>query len=314
MSPSLITVVTLNFTANGGDGYPAKANGENFRLPARGWNAVGSRERGARLHLRGRLCRRRNHRGRRAGRAKGVFGFYFRELQPPATAYNTADTPQSGDLRIQNQAVRTDTVLDAHAVNLNGGTGDDRLNGSALDDVLTGNGGNDTLFGYGGNDLLRGGGGNDKLYGGPGRDTLLGGSGDDLLDGGEQIDQLEGGRGTDALTGGAGSDQYSYEFGDGSDTITEKTATPADTDELVFQDLVASDVTFRKHGNDTEILLSDGSVITLKDQQAGGGVEKVIFANGEQLDAPASSGRRSIVDRWRRTIRQPRLPRTLPPS
>ena len=30
-APALISVVTLNFTANGGDGYPIKANGENFR-------------------------------------------------------------------------------------------------------------------------------------------------------------------------------------------------------------------------------------------------------------------------------------------
>jgi hypothetical protein len=29
--PARITVVTLNFLANGGDGYPTKANGENFR-------------------------------------------------------------------------------------------------------------------------------------------------------------------------------------------------------------------------------------------------------------------------------------------
>ena len=30
-APDLISIVTLNFTANGGDGYPAKAVGENFR-------------------------------------------------------------------------------------------------------------------------------------------------------------------------------------------------------------------------------------------------------------------------------------------
>ena len=30
-APALIQVVTLNFTANGGDGYPVKANGDNFR-------------------------------------------------------------------------------------------------------------------------------------------------------------------------------------------------------------------------------------------------------------------------------------------
>ena len=58
----------------------------------------------------------------------------------------------------------------------------------------------------------------------------------------------------------------------------------------MFQDLVASDVTFQKNGNDTQIRLSDGSVITLKDQQAGGGVEKVVFADGQELDRAGIGG------------------------
>ncbi|WKA26142.1 choice-of-anchor I family protein [Bradyrhizobium roseum] len=288
--PSVITVVTLNFTANGGDGYPTKANGENFRYLLADGTLSAPVDEALDFTSAAGFAGGGTTAASVLGEQKAFSDYISENFGTPATAYDTIDTPQSGDLRIQNQAVRTDTVLDAQAVTLNGGTGDDRLNGSALDDVLTGNGGNDTLFGYGGNDLLRGGGGNDKLYGGPGRDTLLGGSGDDLLDGGEQNDQLEGGRGADALAGGAGSDQYSYELGDGSDTITEKSATPADTDELVFQDLVASNVTFQKHGNDTEILLADGGVITLKDQQAGGGVEKVVFANGQQLDRAGIDG------------------------
>ena len=30
-APSIISIVTINFTANGGDSYPIKANGANFR-------------------------------------------------------------------------------------------------------------------------------------------------------------------------------------------------------------------------------------------------------------------------------------------
>ena len=30
-APAKISIVSLNFTANGGDGYPTKANGSNFR-------------------------------------------------------------------------------------------------------------------------------------------------------------------------------------------------------------------------------------------------------------------------------------------
>ena len=288
--PSKITVVTLNFTANGGDGYPTKVNGENFRYLLADGTLSAAVDEALDFTAPAGFAGGGVTAAQVLGEQKAFTDYLTERYNTPATAYDQADTTQAGDLRIQNQAARTDTVLDAQAIVANGGSSDDTLTGAALDDVLAGNGGDDTLFGYGGNDLLRGGGGNDKLYGGPGRDTLLGGSGDDLLDGGEQDDQLEGGRGSDMLSGGAGSDQYSYEFGDGSDTVTEKSGTPGDTDILTFQDVDASEVTFQKHGNDTEILLSDGSVITLKDQQTGGGVEKVIFADGQELDRTGVTG------------------------
>jgi VCBS repeat-containing protein len=282
--PSVITVIALNFTANGGDGYPTKANGENFRYLLTDGTLSAAVDESLDFTAAAGFAGGGVTAADVLGEQKAFTDYMSERYGTPETAYDTADTTQAGDLRIQNQGARTDTVLNAVAVTENGGPGDDHLTGSALDDVLTGNGGNDTLFGYGGNDLLRGGGGNDKLYGGPGRDTLLGGSGDDLLDGGEQDDQLEGGRGNDNATGGAGSDTYSYEFGDGSDTITEAAGTPADSDMLMFQDVDASEVTFQKLGNDTQILLSDGSIVTLKGQQAGGGVEKIIFADGQELD------------------------------
>ena len=143
--------------------------------------------------------------------------------------------------------------------------------------------------------VLEGGEGNDFVFGDAGHDTLLGGAGDDRLRGNDGNDMLVGGIGNDNLKGGAGSDAYAYKLGDGSDTITEQPHTPADTDKLVFQDLIAANVTFQQHGNDTQIVLSDGSVITLKDQQAGGGVEKVTFANGQELDRNGING--AIVNR-----------------
>ncbi|MBU6396014.1 MAG: choice-of-anchor I family protein [Sphingomonadales bacterium] len=104
-APSVITAVALNFTANGGDGYLVKANATNFRfllndgtlsapvssslnftdpnvVPA---NAIGEQQ---------------------------AFAEYFQErYATKANAYNEADTPQTLDTRIQNQAVRSDTVL-----------------------------------------------------------------------------------------------------------------------------------------------------------------------------------------------------------
>src|SRR5262249_2116052 len=88
----------------------------------------------------------------------------------PETAYNVADTPQTLDTRIQNQAVRTDTVLEGNYVTL-GTVGADALNGTANNDKLKGLAGNDTLTGNGGDDILIGGLGRDDMKGGTGSDT-----------------------------------------------------------------------------------------------------------------------------------------------
>ena len=108
-APALIQVVTLNFTANGGDGYPVKANGDNFRylltdgtlsapvsealdftapanVPA---NALGEQQ---------------------------AFGDYMDAFHgTPATAYDQADTSQALDTRIQNLNVRDDAVFNSPA-------------------------------------------------------------------------------------------------------------------------------------------------------------------------------------------------------
>lgn len=267
-----IRVVTLSFLLTGGDGYPfasfiaanpAFANVVNL-TPA----LVPDADEQATFAAQ--------------GTEQDAFAEYMAEFYSD-TAYAQADTDRAHDTRIQNLDFRSDTVLVAESVNKSGGAGDDVLTGALADDILSGNGGNDKLYGYDGNDLLRGGGGDDLLDGGAGNDTLLGGSGNDDLRGGAGNDLLEGGRGNDLLAGGAGSDQYSYEEGDGSDTIVEAAA-PGDSDTLVFQDIDSDAVTLHKHGNDVEIVLGDGSVITLKDQLAGGGVEHIAFADGETLD------------------------------
>ena len=115
------------------------------------------------------------------------------------------------------------------------------------------------------------------------------------FDGGERNDMLDGGRGTDTLNGGAGSDHICLRAGRRLRHHYRSSATPADTDTLALVGSHASDVTFRRFGNDTQIVLSNGSVITLKDQQAGGGVEKVTFANGQELDRNGING--AIVNR-----------------
>ena len=71
------------------------------------------------------------------------------------------------------------------------------------------------------NDLLIGGGGNNKLSAGDGNDYLYGNGGNDTLDGGTGADKLYGGVGNDILSGGTGGDTYSYQSGDGTDTLTD---------------------------------------------------------------------------------------------
>lgn len=76
--------------------------------------------------------------------------------------------------------------------------------------VLDGGAGSDTIQGSGCSDTIKGGAGNDLIYGGAGNDVIYGGKGDDTI---------VGGKGNDTLTGGAGSNYYSYQTGDGIDTI-----------------------------------------------------------------------------------------------
>ncbi|TCT02429.1 5'-nucleotidase C-terminal domain-containing protein [Aquabacter spiritensis] len=161
-APDLITVVTLNFTANGGDGYPVKANGENFRfLLADGTVSAAVHE--------SRDFTSTNVEtgvGDLIGLSLGeidAFGVYMQaEHGTPATAFDEADTPQTLDTRIQNVNVRTDTVLSSPAVE-----------GLAGTDMLEGTVGNDALLGMAGNDFLNGGMGDDLLDGGEGDDTAI---------------------------------------------------------------------------------------------------------------------------------------------
>jgi predicted extracellular nuclease/Ca2+-binding RTX toxin-like protein len=196
--PSTITVVTLNFTANGGDGYPVKANASNFRfllndgtlgpvvdealnftapavVPA---NALGEQQ---------------------------AFGEYMEAVHgTPETAYDDADTAASQDLRIENLNVRDDAVLPDGAIVGTGAGG--TTDGSAGDDNIFAQGGDDDVVGYLGNDQINGGDGNDILRGRSGDDTLIGGQDDDILAGGAGNDELFGGAGNDHLNGGAGDD------------------------------------------------------------------------------------------------------------
>ena len=170
-APTAITVVTSNFTANGGDNYPIKANGSNFRFLLTDGTLSGPIDEA--LTFTDPAVVPVNALGEQQALADFIDAFH----STPATAYDEADTPQTGDTRIQNVNVRTDTVFNSAPIN-----------GTDGDDILVGGIGNDTINGLGGNDILIGAAGADDLNGGADNDTLNGAGGNDNLDGGAGTD------------------------------------------------------------------------------------------------------------------------------
>ncbi|MFM9941140.1 MAG: ExeM/NucH family extracellular endonuclease [Hyphomicrobiaceae bacterium] len=152
-APATISVVTLNFTANGGDGYPIKANGDNFRYlltdgtlsaavsEALDFTAVANVPANA------------------LGEQKAFQDYLLENHATPATAYNGADTPVTQDQRIQILSQgKSDTVLDSTAP-ITGDAGNNTLPGTAGDDVQNGGDGADFITGSRGDDVMDGGAG-----------------------------------------------------------------------------------------------------------------------------------------------------------
>ncbi|MCZ7910388.1 Ig-like domain-containing protein [Agrobacterium leguminum] len=176
---------------------------------------------------------------------------------------------------------------------LTGTAGHDMLVGTAAAETILGHGGNDELQGFGGNDRLDGGEGDDALSGGTGNDALSGGAGNDelwgdagndMISGGLGDDFIEGGKGNDLLIGGDGSDRYRYGRGDGSDEILETASASGAVDRLSLHDIARSEAVLRKYGQSVEIELADGEKLTLRNQLADGGIERLSFADGKVLN------------------------------
>lgn len=200
-APALISVVTLNFTANGGDGYPVKQNAENFRFLLNDGSL--SPPVNEALNFTSPSVVPANALGEQQ-----AFADYMEVVHgTPETAYDEADTAAALDTRIQNLNLREDTVFDSAPV-----TGDD------LDNLLAGSAGNDVIDAGVGSDTVDGMGGNDKILGGDDEDLLAGGEGADSIHGGHENDTITSGNGHDQLFGDEGGD--SIAGGEGNDTIT----------------------------------------------------------------------------------------------
>lgn len=175
--------VTLNFLADGGDGYPfAEFITENPQRANRVDLTELELEAGAATFA-------------EVGTEQDALAEYL-AANFSDEPFNVEDVSPGQDQRIQNLNAKSDTVFS------------DTLMGMSGDDNLQGGTGSDRLLGRQGNDNLQGGSGSDRLFGGKGNDILRGQNGDDFLVGGGGNDLLYGGSGKDTLTGGDGNDQF----------------------------------------------------------------------------------------------------------
>ena len=172
-APSVITVSTTSFTANGGDGYPIKANGENFRFLLTNGTLGAPVDEALDFTLAANTPA--NAMGEQA-----AFAAYMQTFHgSTTTAYDQVDTAESLDVRIQNLNARSDGVF---ADTDTGGNPEPHPPGN----------GDDTVMGTAGPDTIDAGAGNDTVSGGAGADTIdLGGGADVMRD---SVNDLNGDR------------------------------------------------------------------------------------------------------------------------
>ncbi len=272
-APALISIVTLNFTANGGDGYAIRANGENFRyLLADGTLSAPIDEA---LDF----TATANVPANALGEQKAFQDYLLANHATPETAYDVADLPASEDVRIQNLNVRSDTVFSGEAVD--GTDGDDVLVGSAVADTLSGGDGDDEIFGLAGDDVLNGDDGDDTLHGGDGNDVIAGGAGDDSLSGEAGDDVFVAGEGDDEIDGGADIDTVDYSA-DASGVTADLALGEAFGDDIGSDTLVDIENLTGGAGDDT--LIGDDAANVLA---GGAGDDTLVAGAGDDVEGGA---------------------------
>ncbi|MER2269174.1 ExeM/NucH family extracellular endonuclease [Methylobacterium oxalidis] len=155
-----IRVVTLDFLATGTAAAPG-LGGDNYPFPAYGENKVALRD-AAPISLPD------TETFAAQGSEQDALAEYLKAFYA-TNPYGQADTGPAGNTRIQNLALRADTVLQS-GVAKTGTAGADTLQGTAFADLLRGGAGDDTIVNSAGNDILIGG---QNADGSPGNDTLV---------------------------------------------------------------------------------------------------------------------------------------------
>jgi 2',3'-cyclic-nucleotide 2'-phosphodiesterase (5'-nucleotidase family) len=104
-APATIQCVSINFTANGGDGYPIKANADNFRY------LLNDGSLSAPISEALDFTAAINVPANVLGEQKAFSDFLVARHPSLVTAYKVAETPVAQDTRIQQLAFRSDNVL-----------------------------------------------------------------------------------------------------------------------------------------------------------------------------------------------------------
>lgn len=228
-------MVTLNFLADGGDGYPFA----DFAATSNRVDIVTAED----------APRTGNAVFAPNGSEQDALAEYLID-EYSDQPFGQNDVAPEFDTRIQNLSVRDDTVLTA---TVEGSGSNDTLTGSSGDDAIAGEGGNDTLFGFGGSDDLDGGRGNDQIFGGRGNDQCNGGKGNDHVRAGQGDDMLmTGGDGDDVMAGKGGADTFVLETGAGIALIRDFDAAEGDRFGLL-SNLSFGDLSFTGVGPNTQI-------------------------------------------------------------
>jgi hypothetical protein len=120
-APSVIPMVCLNFTANGGDGYPIKPNADNFRYLLTNGTVSASVDETLDLTAAATFATVGQTASTILGEQKTFKDYLTAFHNTPANAYNVADTPIPQDERIQILPLKlVDTVIPAPTVNAGG--------------------------------------------------------------------------------------------------------------------------------------------------------------------------------------------------
>ncbi|WP_193615762.1 calcium-binding protein [Massilia sp. YMA4] len=117
---------------------------------------------------------------------------------------------------------------------------------------------------------------------------FAGTDGDDTVRGTADDNVLSGGKGDDRLEGSTGSDTYSFERGDGADTISEWGYGSNDVDTIRFgAGITAADIVLSRSGENVVFALagSDDSITVTSWNSSYYRVERIEFADGQAWDA-----------------------------